>query len=80
LRGRDPKKILVGVAEAVDLARRLRGHGIEASGRPRQRPCSTRGPRRKSVVSPGTGGRRKSEPVVGDTRIAEFRCTPLDDP
>jgi glutathione reductase (NADPH) len=34
LRGCDPKKVLVGVAEAQDLARRLRGKGL-AGGEPR---------------------------------------------
>src|SRR5438128_11095304 len=28
LRGCDPKKVLVGGAEAVDLPRRMRGHGV----------------------------------------------------
>ena len=32
LRGCDPKKVLVGVAEAVDWARRLRGKGIRQDG------------------------------------------------
>lgn len=31
LRGCDPKKILVGVADALDLAQRLRGKGVRAS-------------------------------------------------
>ena len=33
LRGCDPKKVLVGIAEAVDATRRLRGHGIEGDSR-----------------------------------------------
>ena len=33
LRGCDPKKVLVGVAEALDLARRMRGNGL-AGGEP----------------------------------------------
>ncbi len=33
LRGCDPKKVLVGAAEAVDHARRMRGHGV-AGGEP----------------------------------------------
>lgn len=33
LRGCDPKKVLVGAAEAIDHARRMRGHGI-AGGEP----------------------------------------------
>lgn len=33
LRGCDPKKVLVGVAEALDLARRMRGKGLD-SGEP----------------------------------------------
>src|ERR1700676_1308073 len=31
LRGCDPKKVLVGVAEAVDWARRMKGKGIQAA-------------------------------------------------
>src|SRR4051812_36087004 len=31
LRGCDPKKVLVGVAEVLDHARRLRGKGLKAS-------------------------------------------------
>src|SRR6266566_9736576 len=32
LRGCDPKKVLVGVAEAVDWARRMQGKGVSAPG------------------------------------------------
>src|SRR5881397_4310685 len=33
LRGCDPKKVLVGAAEAVDYSRRMRGHGV-SGGKP----------------------------------------------
>jgi pyruvate/2-oxoglutarate dehydrogenase complex dihydrolipoamide dehydrogenase (E3) component len=59
LRGCDPKKVLVGVAELVDWSRRMQGKGVAATS-PSSSPISRRAQAPRSTSSIAGGGHSSS--------------------